>query len=262
MEHVGLQGGATSHQESEQGDDCVANNVNVVNRGFEYIAQYMANTSNNTTNNGWTVPTIIGWGTANGSNATTVQLPASAPSTTIGTGQWFDVAPYFEAPEARTSGTVSVINNSNGSGSVTTQVVGTITCAQAAGESIGESFLVFSTTKPAASSVATGNMTAAQTSMTVASNTFPAPTFYVQVDNEVIQVSATAASNVFSTIARAQNGSAAAAHNQNAGVTLGNIPGAAAAVNHGDLFAHAGFVALALNNGDSVQFTWQVNVTS
>jgi hypothetical protein len=242
----------------------VTNVVNVVNRGFEYVAQWATGNygSAGPGAGGFTIPTVIGWGTANGSNATSTQLPATGPGGLQGVGQWMDVGPFNESAEARTTGVATVTGNSNGSGTVTAQIVGTITSSSS--QSIGESFLVFSTTKPAESSVATAaGMTNSQTLMTVASNTFPAPPFYAQIDNEVILVSATAASNVFSTIVRAENASTAAIHNVNAGVSLGNIPGAAGSnPNHGDLFAHAGFIALALNNGDSIQFTWQVGVTS
>ena len=119
-------------------------------------------------------------------------------------------------------------------------------------------------TKPAASSVATGNMTNVSVLMTTATalGAVAAP-FYVQIDNEVIIVSATASSNIYTITRSGNNGSTAAIHNQNAGVTMGNIPGAAASnPNNADMFAHAGFIALSLNTGDSIQFTWQVGVTS
>lgn len=232
----------------------------------------MALTNNNSSNGGWTVPSFIGWGTANGSNATSVLLPASAPGafpgalSTAGTGQWNDVAPFNEqaTTEARVAGVASVLNNNANSGSSysTFQLTGTMTAA--AGESIGESFLAFKSTKPAASSVATGNMTNVQTSFTtgtVLASGLAAP-YYIQIDNEVLQVSATASSNIY-TVVRGTNSTTGAAHNQNAGVTLGNIPGAGNNnPNNGDMFAHAGFVALTLNSGDSIAFTWQINVTS
>lgn len=220
---------------------------------------------------GWTFPTTIGWGTACGSNATSVLLPASSPAayppgpSTAGTGQWSDVAPFFEAPESRVAGTASVTNNTAASSFATTQVLGTITCTQAAGEAIGESFLAFTTTKPAATSVATSNVLSGNTGMTVASHTgFPGSNgYYVQVDNEVMLVTGGAGTNIW-TVTRAQNGSAQpATHLTNTGVTLGNVPGAGPSnPNSGDLFAHAGFVALTLNQNDSIAFTWQVNVTS
>lgn len=119
-----------------------------------------------------------------------------------------------------------------------------------------------SSTKPAASTVATGNMTNVQTSLTTGTSLGIAAPYYIQIDNEVLNVTATAASNVL-TVTRGVNGSAAAAHNQGAGVTLGNPPGSTSSnPNNGDMFAHAGFVALALNSGDSIAFTWQINVTS
>lgn len=228
----------------------------------------MALTNNNASNGGWTVPSFIGWGTANGSNASSVTLPASAPGafpgalSTAGTGQWNDIAPFNEqaTTEARAAATATVINNTVGGSYSTCQLTGTITAN--AGESIGESFLVFKSTKPAASSVATGNMTNVQTSMTTGTAMGIAAPYYIQIDNEVLQVSATAASNVL-TIVRGTNATTGAAHNQNAGVTLGNVPGAGNNnPNNGDMFAHAGFVALALNSGDSIAFTWQINVTS
>jgi hypothetical protein len=238
----------------------VTNQVNVVNRGFEYVAQWIniGSTANTTT---WPKPGYIGWGTANNSNPTTTLLPAGGPTTTQGTGQWNDVAPFFESAETRTAGTVSVTGNSTGSGTVTAQIIGTITSLS--NQNIGESFLAMTATKPVSSSIATGNMTNVQTSFTAAAalGTVVAP-YSIQIDNEVLTVSATASSNIY-TVTRGVNGSTAAAHNQNAGVTLGNIPGVGASnPNNGDMFAHAGFIQLSLNTGDSIQFTWQVGVTS
>ena len=209
----------------------------------------------------YTVPTYIGWGTANGFNATSVLLPATAPSNTIGTGQWSDIAPFSEASETRTSGTVSVTGNAIAANTVTSQVVGTLTSGFS--QSIGESFLVFTATKPYESTL-NGNLAVGATSLTVTSN-WPAVSvpFYLQLDNEVVTVSATSSTVIASTIVRGVNGSVAATHNTSCGVSQGNIPGAGTGNPHNaDMFAHAGFVALALNNGDSIQFTWQVGVTS
>lgn len=236
----------------------MANNVNVTNRGFEYLCQYMANASNNSTNGGWTVPTAVGWGGANGYNSISTALPGSAPSSTQGTGQWSDVAPYQEFAENRTVGTVTVTGNTAAAGTVITQVVATITSLTS--QSVGESFLGFSTSKPSPFTV-NGTVTTVQTSLTV--NTAGAlANQYYQMNNEVIQVSATAASNVW-TITRAKNGSTANPAKANDVLTFGNIPGAASGnPSNGDMFAHAGFQALALNTNDSIQFTWQINVTS
>jgi hypothetical protein len=114
----------------------VTNVVNVVNRGFEYVCQWMTNTAATTTPYAnYTVPTYIGWGTANGSNATSTQLPAAGPTTTIGTGQWYDVGPFSESTEARVLGTPTVTGNAVGANTVTAQIVGTITSSSS--QSIG-----------------------------------------------------------------------------------------------------------------------------
>lgn len=140
------------------------------------------------------------------------------------------------------------------------QVTATITSGS--GQSIGESFLVFKSTKPASSSVATGTMTNVQTNLTTATAIGIAAPYYIQVSSEVMNVTSTAASNVLN-VTRGVNGSVAIGHQLNEGVTLGNVPGALGGnPNNGDMFAHAGFQALALNNGDSIAFTWQINVTS
>lgn len=243
----------------------MANNVNVVNRGFEYICQW-AN-GGNPGSTVWPQPKFIGWGTANGSNATSVQLPASAPAayppgpSTAGTGQWSDIAPFQEAAEARVTGTNTVTNNTVASSFSTYQLTGTITSGSA--QSIGESFITMSATKQYETTL-NGTLPTSNTSMTVTTN-WPAVStpFYLQIDNEVIQVSATSSTLIASTIVRAQNGSSVVGHSTGTAVNLGNPPGVGGSnPNNGDLFAHAGFQALALNNGDSIAFTWQINVTS
>jgi hypothetical protein len=211
-------------------------------------------------------PNVVGWGTANGSNATSTVLPGSAPASsfpsTAGTGQWSDVGPYSEAAENRTVGTTSVINNSIGSGTVGYQVLATITSGSI--QSIGESFLTMSTVKSSTWTLNTNGLpNGTNTSLTVTTAGSPPGTpFYVQLNNEVLKVTTITSSTVF-TIARAQNGSQTASASSGNILTLGNIPGAGTTnPNNGDLFAHAGFTALSLNNGDSIAFTWQVNVTS
>lgn len=233
----------------------MANNVNVVNRGFEYVCQWMSGTA--TTVN-WTYPTFIGWGGANGYNAVSTTLPASGPSTVITTGQWSDVAPYQEFSETRVAGTASVTGNTVAAGSVTTQVTGTITAGS--GESVGESFLVFSSTKPSPFTLS-GPVTTGAASLTVSTSGATANGYY-QLNNEVVLVTSTAASNVWN-ITRAQNGSSANTAKTGDVVTNGNPPGYGIAnPNHADMFAHAGFIQLALNSGDSIAFTWQISVTS
>lgn len=245
----------------------MANNVNVVNRGFEYICQWMANTASSGTPYAlWTVPSAIGWGGANGSNATSTVLPAAQPTTTQGTGQWFDVGPFQEFSESRVIGTASISGNTAASGTVTTQFVGTITATQAhtavtnvgTGE-IAESVLAFTTTKPSAYTLNSA-VTAGATAFTVTTGTLVDG--YYQLNNEVVHIT-NVTSNTIATVARAQNGSSANAAASGDTITFGNIPGATSAnPSNGDIFAHAGFVGLSLNNGDSVQFTWMIGVTS
>lgn len=237
----------------------MANNVNVVNRGFEYLTQYMANTNNNSSNGGWTVPTIIGWGGANGYNGAATNLPASGPTTTQGTGQWFDVGPFNEFAESRVVGTPTVVSNTAAAGTVGTQITGTITSLS--NQTVAESFLAFTTTKPAQFTVTTNNVTAGAGALTVNTSGALANQYY-QMNNEVIKISSTAASNVWN-IVRAQNGSSAQTAKTTDTLTFGNVPGAGSSnPSSGDMFAHAGFIGLALNTNDSIAFTWTVNVTS
>jgi hypothetical protein len=246
----------------------VANNVNVVNRGFEYVAQWMAG-NYGSAGGKFTLPTVIGWGNANGSNATSVVLPSAGPSSTQGTGQWYDVGPYREfTTEARVvAASTAVTGNALASGTVTTSFVGTITAStnhntqgsNAEAGSVGESFLVFSTSVPAEFYVNSA-VTAAATSLTVTTGTLTNNAYY-QLNNEVIQITAVSSNTIASTIVRARNGSSANSAATNDGLMLGNIPGTTGNTT-GDLFAHAGFVSLALNSGDSIQFTWQISVTS
>ena len=219
----------------------------------------------------FTVPSVIGWGNACGSNATQAVLPAASPTTTIATGQYFDVGPFREfTTEARViASSTSVTNNVVTASSVTTTFVGTITAganhntsgSNAEAGAVGEAFLAFTTTKPYENTAFIAVTTAG--SLTVTTNSAPPSTpFYAQLNNEVILVG-TVTSNTVWTISRAQNGSSQNNAAVSDGVSVGNIPGAAATnPNNGDMFAHAGFTNLALNSGDSIQFTWNISVTS
>jgi hypothetical protein len=223
---------------------------------------------------GFTIPTVIGWGGANAYNDSAVVVcPATGPSPTQGTGQWFDVAPFQEFSEARvavTTGNTSIIGNSLASGTVTTQFVGTMTATQAhtaitnvgTGQ-VAESFLAFSTTTPASTTINGNQAVTSATLLTVATNAATANGYY-QMNNEVLKVTnVTGAGPYTLTVSRAQNGSTAQTAVAGDTITNGNIPGAGVSnPNHADIFAHAGFVGLSLNNGDSIQFTWQVGVTS
>lgn len=258
---------------SKSKGDCVAStNVNVTNRGFEYVSQWMAGNFGPSASSKFTAPTIIGWGNACGSNATSAVLPATSPGGSITTGQYFDVAPFREfTTEARVGATSAVTNNVVTAGSVTTTFVGTITAgtnhntsgSNAEGGAVGEAFLAFTTSKHSATTIANAVTSTVSGSCTVASGAaLPSGTpFYAQMNNEVILIG-TISTNVL-TISRAQNGSTANASAVGDGVTCGNIPGALATnPNNGDMFCHAGFTNLALNSGDSIQFTWNISVTS
>lgn len=233
----------------------MANNVNVTNRGFEYICAWMAGSAGSS----YTIPSFIGWGGANGYNAASTALPAAAPTTTQGTGQWFDVGPFQEFAETRVNGTPgTTFANTAASGTVGTQFQGTLTSLTS--QSVGESFLVFTATKPSAYTV-NSNITAGATSFTVAAGTLV--NGYYQLNNEVVRVTSVTGNTVATVAARGQNGSTAGTAKTNDVLTFGNIPGAGASnPSNGDMFAHGGFQALALNTNDSIQFTWQVNVTS
>jgi hypothetical protein len=231
----------------------VTNNVNVVNRGFEYICAMLAGSVSS-----FSIPTYIGWGGANGYNSSSVVLPGAAPTTTLGTGQWSDVAPYQEFTEARVQGTTSVTAATSGSGTIGTVYLGTITAS--AGESVAESFLCPTATKPSAYTV-NSNISSGATAFTVTTGTLV--NGYYQMNNEVIHITAVTSNTVASTVVRAQNGSTAGTAKTNDIITFGNIPGAGGNnPSNGDLFAHAGFQALALNTNDSISFTWTIDVTS
>jgi hypothetical protein len=202
---------------------------------------------------GWTTPSYIGWGGANGYNSAGTVLPATASSTTLGTGQWSDIAPYQEFSEARVLGASSFTGNTSGSGTVGYVLTGSMTAST--GESVAESFLTMSSTKATSYTLAS-TVSASQTSLTV--TTTGAATGTYQMNNEVI-TAGTIATSVW-TISRAQNGSVAGTANTGNVVTAGNVPGTATGT--GDIFAHAGFQALALSSGDSVAFTWTINITS
>jgi hypothetical protein len=231
----------------------VANNVNVVNRGFEYICAMLAGSISS-----YSIPTYIGWGGANGYNSSSTVLPGAAPTSSLGTGQWSDVAPYQEFSEARVLGTTSVTTATIGSSTIGTVYAGTITAS--AGESVGESFLCPTATKPSAYTV-NSNITSGATSFTVTTGTLV--NGYYQLNNEVLHITAVSSNTIASTVVRGVNGSTAGTAKTNDILTFGNIPGAGANnPSNGDLFAHAGFQALALNTSDSISFTWVVNVTS
>lgn len=226
--------------------------VYITSRGREIITNRLgANTNTNGGTGPYSEPKVVGWGTANSSISQT--LP--------GSNQPSDIAPFQEAAESRnTSATSSVVTTTTTSD--TYQVAGTITSGSV--QTIGESFLTPSGTKPAASTL-NGSITSGSSSITVQTpgTAFPSSgTFYVQVENEVIQI-ASISGNVLTVAGsgRGQLGTTAASHASGVGITLGNIPGTAAAANNGDMFLHACYTGLSLNSGDSLAATLQVKFT-
>lgn len=185
-----------------------------------------------------TIPKIVGWGNS-----------AAAP-----TAAATDVAPFGEAAEARVTGTSSVVTTTTTND--TFQVVGTITSAS--GQTINESILALSTTKPFSTTVTGGTAVGSNsgTTLTVAASYTPANGTYIQVRSEVLLVTAGTGTTSL-TVTRAQNGSTAISTIANSDpVTLGNPPGTSG--NNGDLFMHASYTGLALNSGDALQASWQL----
>lgn len=168
------------------------------------------------------------------------------------------MAPFQEFTETRTAAALAVTAATNASGTVGSVYTGTITSLS--NQSVAESFLVMTATKPSAYTL-NSNVTAIATAFTVTTGTLV--NGYYQLNNEVVQITSVTGNTVASVVVRAQNGSTANTAKTNDIVTFGNIPGAGSSnPSNGDLFAHAGFIALALNTNDSIAFTWTVNVTS
>lgn len=191
-------------------------------------------------------PKVIGWGLGGASGG-----PFTAETS--------DVAMFDEAPEARVTGTSSLTTTATTND--TYQVAGTITCAQAGGETIAEMLLADSATKPAAGAVAAGGVvgSAVATTLNVASALSPGNGGYVQVRTEVMQVTAGSGTTAL-TVTRGANGSTAISTIAVGDVvTAGNAPGSTVVAN-GDCFLHASFSGIALSLSDSVAFTASVQL--
>jgi hypothetical protein len=182
-------------------------------------------------------PRNIGWGTGAGTAASS------------------DVAPFTEAAEARVAGTSSQVTTT--STSDTYQVAGTITSASS--QTITETFLSDSASKPAVTTLSAAVSSAGSTSITVTSAAgFPGSgAFAIQVDSEVMTVTAGQGTTTW-TVTRGVNGSTATTHSSGAVVTGGNTPGSSAVTN-GSLLVHASFTGLALNSGDSLTATTKLS---
>ena len=169
-----------------------------------------------------------------------------------------DIACWTEAAESRTTGTASIQTTTTTND--TYQVVGTITSGSA--QTITESILADTSAKPQSTTLSAAITSTSATSCTVTSASgFPGSgNYYVQVDSEVIEVTGGQGTTTW-TIARGANGSTAATHLISAMVTGGNVPGGAGVITNGDLFMHASYTGLALNNGDALTGTFQLHFT-
>lgn len=169
-----------------------------------------------------------------------------------------DVAEFAEAPEARTSGTSSLVTTTTTND--TYQVTGTQTAT--ATRVIQEAALFDSATQPAQATVAAGGVVGSAVATTLNSTaTFtPGNSNYIQIRTEVMLVTAGSGTTAL-TVTRGQNGSTAISTIAIADVvTPGNPPGQTG-VTGGDLFCHADFAAINLNNGDSITWTWKLTFT-
>jgi hypothetical protein len=192
-------------------------------------------------------PKIIGWGTGG---------IAGGPFTAATT----DVAMFQEAPEARVTGTSSIVTTTTTND--TYQVTGTVTCTQGGGETIAEMLLADATSKPAANTVAAGGVvgSAVSTTLNTGTNFTPGTNGYCQIRTEVMQVTAGSGTSVL-TVVRGANGSTAISTIAASDiVTAGNAPGSTVVTN-GDTFVHASFSGIALSNSDSIAFTATVQLT-
>ena len=211
--------------------------VKVTTKGREVIAGRMKGASPTQAE-----PLNVGWGTV-----------GSTPNATI-----FDVALYKEAAETRVAGTSSFVTGPSGTTNDSYQVVGTLTSAS--GQTIAEACLSDSASKPFTTTWATAPTTTAGTTGTTAASYTPANNSYIQDQSgEVMQVTAGSGSTSL-TVVRGANGSTAVTSANGNQVTLGNAPGRTDT--NATLLVHATFVGLALNINDSIQFTFQVQISS
>jgi len=219
----------------------MATTVKVTAKGREIVASRMIGSTPTQTE-----PLDVGWGTGG-----------------VGTGSPYtaavsDVNMFKEAAESRVAGTSSQVTTT--STNDTYQVVGTLTSLS--GQTIAEALLSDSTTKPFSTTVAAAGVvgSSSATTLNTGASYTPANNTWVQVDTEVMKVTAGTGTTAL-TVTRGQNGSTAIATIAVGDiVTLGNAPGTATA--NANEFVHATFTGLALNTNDSIQFTFQIQMSS
>lgn len=179
-----------------------------------------------------------------------------------------DVNLFKPQSEARTVGTSTLVTTTQLAD--TYQVTGIITAAVGA-KTITEAGL-FDTSTASPTTTVSASLTAAATSITVGSTSgLPAPSYYMQLENEIVLVTATATNTL--TVTRGRLSSTSAVHSTGVPITLGGDGGAGTggatseqtatvgAAQGGDLFCHADFAGVALNVGDSINFTFKDQLT-
>lgn len=168
--------------------------------------------------------------------------------------------------EARTAGTSSILTTTQLGD--TYQVTGTIVCAVGA-KVITEAGLFDSTTLSTTSTL-TASLAIGATSVTFGANIGPiAGNYYAQIENETVLV--TGASSNILTVARAQLGSAAAAHAVGVPGTSGGDGGAGGwttgqtatfgLAQGGNCFLKSDFAPISLNVADSISLTFSDTLT-
>lgn len=176
-----------------------------------------------------------------------------------------DIALFEESPESRVAGTASLIKTT--SENDTYQTTGTMTATST--RAIREAAVTNSTTKPAVAAVAAGGVVGSTSSETLntAATFTPGNGSFIQIRTEVMEVTAGSGTTAL-TVKRAKNGSSAIGTIAAADViTVGNIPGPfstaakGAATTGATVFLHADLSVVNLNSGDSIVWTWQLQLS-
>jgi hypothetical protein len=192
-----------------------------------------------------TEPLNVGWG-------------ISAPNAFVGTANKTDVGAFDMGTEANVLGTSSQVTTATAND--TYQVVGTITAGGT--DAIVEAFLTDIITKPFTTTVTGG--TAIGTgpgTLTLNAAYTPANGTFIQCRGEVLTVTAGTGTTTI-TVTRTANGSASQSIASGDVITTGNTPGTGTfGTTAGSLFVHATFATINLASGDSIQFTFKVQMT-
>jgi len=222
----------------------MANNVFLTITGINMVWDRFRNLGSTTYA---TEPKIMGWGTGGVAGGPFVAAPS-------------DVAMFSESSEARITGVSSLTTTTAAAVNDTYTVTGTITSSGT--QTIAEMGLFDNTTKPASNTVAAAGVvgSSSNTTLNTGSTFTPGNNSFVQIRTEVMKVTAGSGSTAL-TVVRGQNGSTAIATIAVADVvTAGDAPGSTVVGER--CFLHASFSGLPLNNGGSIAFTVNVQITS